>query len=349
MYKYVEMRFYNILRLWRGKMPWSLKFLGIWGMHLARRRMIGIYIDPVLGCNLRCRMCYFSDPEKRKEMHGVMAESQLSLARKALFHRALKLQIGCGAEPTLYPRLESIVRAGHEARIPYISLTTNGQLIASGKISLENLVGAGLNEITLSMHGTSATVYEELMPGAKYDCLIRLLGIIADVRKRYPDFVVRVNFTVNSLNKEDLKGDRFFSVWPEGCLPDIVQLRPVQNLGESDWKDFDPDPLISDYDATIGNVVRLCRGKGITCIAPTLADLGEVATPQGGYEALLESVSYCYISPPMCYKSDFDPAGDTYESYHRRHGTARSLFAAIFRRPGSRTRNVSKKLNYKIR
>ena len=85
-------------------------------------------------------MCYFSDSKKRGQVKGNMSDEELDKVEKALFHRALKLQIGCGAEPTLYPHLAELVKRGHRAGIPYISLTTNGQLIATGRVNLEQLV-----------------------------------------------------------------------------------------------------------------------------------------------------------------------------------------------------------------
>ncbi len=343
------MNFYNILRLWAGRIPRPLKFLGLWYMHVSGRRMIGVYLDPVLGCNLRCRMCYFSDSEKRRQLHGSMTGEQLGHCADALFHRALKLQIGCGAEPTLYKRLDEVIRRGKESGIPYVSLTTNGMLIVSGKTALDTLVKSGLDELTLSMHGTSRSIYEELMPGADYDSLLKLLNIIAEIKQTYPSFKVRVNFTVNSLNKDDLRDNRFLGIWQDGCLPDIVQIRPVQNIGDSEWRDFVLTTIVEDYDATVGNVVERCRQAGITCIAPTRDNLLEVATPQDGYDSLLESVCYCYVSPTHCYKNDFDSVSDSYESYHRRRHTAAVLLGAVFRNPGSKKRNVSKKLNYKIK
>ena len=70
------------------------------------------------------------------------------------------------------PRLAEIIARGKNAGVPYISLITNGQLIASGKVSLPDLVKAGLNEITLSMHGTRQETYEHLMTGAKFSNLL---------------------------------------------------------------------------------------------------------------------------------------------------------------------------------
>lgn len=342
------MDIYKILRLVASqRIPVPLKTLGVWAMHLSGRRLTGVFIDPVLSCNLRCKMCYFSDPSKRAEMHGVMSREQLDAVARALYGRAMKLQIGCGAEPTLCKDLVYMVEQGRAAGIPYISLTTNGQLIASGRVSLDTLVDAGLNELTLSAHGVSREVYEELMPGARYDLFLTLIDNIRSVKKRRPDFKLRINYTVNSLNIHDLRGDAFWRLW-EGAMPDVIQLRPVQNMGDTEWNDFDPEPIKENYDDTIGHIISDCAERGITCIAPEKSQIDEVATRQDGVSALIEDLTYCYVSPSICYKSDFDPATDTYTSYHRRRHTARKLFKAVFG-VMPRERNTSKKLNYKVK
>ena len=345
------MNIYSILKLASGsRVPGFVKILGLWAMHVTGRRYTGVFLDPVLACNLRCRMCFFSDDAKRATMHGIMDDAAFDSVAKALFPRALKLQIGCGAEPTLFNGLRRLVKRGADAGIPYISLITNGQLIADGKVNLMELAEAGLSEITLSMHGTQPDTYEYLMPGASYERLLKLTGIIGDVKRACPGFKVRVNFTVNSMNVTDLAGNDFWRVWPEGVLPDIVQLRPVQKLGESKWDDFDLSPLIEKYDSTIGNVVSQCREWGITCIAPTREQIDEVATPQSGVSALVEDLTYCYVSPTGCYKPDFDPATDNFDSYHRRKHTAWKLLKAAFTGNFSdRNRKVSKKLNYTVK
>lgn len=343
------MNIYRLLRLAASTaMPAPLKLLGLLAMHLTGRRTIGIFIDPVLACNLRCRMCYFSDPVQRAGMHGIIADADLDRIGKALFRRALKLQIGCGAEPTLYKDLEGLVRRGRQSGIPYISLTTNGQLIAAGKVSLQSLVAAGLDEITISLHGTSKEIYEELMPGASYDRFVALVDMLAGIKTAYPKFRIRVNYTVNSLNVTDLADDRFWRLW-SAVQPDIVQLRPVQELGETSWKDFDMTRLKELYADTIGSVVGECRKRGIMCIAPSLGQLDTVSTDQDAVSATIEDVTYCYVGPRSCYKADFDIATDSYESYHRRVGTAMRLLRQAFSlNRGGRRRKVVKKLNYKV-
>ncbi len=329
-----------------GKIPGWMKLLGLSLLLICRRRMIGVFIDTVGGCNLRCRMCYFSDAEKRKTLGGKMSNEEIERAAKSLFPRALKLQIGCGTEPTLDNRLPQIIREGKEAGIPYISLTTNGQLIADGHINIEELCAAGLNEITLSMHGTQQKTLEYLMVGASFEKHCKLIAILEEMRRKYPSFTIRINFTINSLNVTDLADDSFWNLWKTSKGPDVVQLRPVQKIGESEWSDFSLDKIRELYPQTIGKIAAECAERGVTFIGPTREQLDEVVTNQDSTSSIIEDITYCYISSDKMYKSDFS-ADDTFTSYHKRHRTASYLIKSIFKGV-SRKKNVSKKLNYNI-
>ena len=88
---------YNILRLGTQIKSRRLKLLGIWLFHVLGKRYIGIFLDPVLACNFRCKMCYFSDEQKRKSLRGTLKYEEIEAIAGSLFHRALKLQVGCSA------------------------------------------------------------------------------------------------------------------------------------------------------------------------------------------------------------------------------------------------------------
>ncbi len=293
-------------------------------------------------------MCYFSNPEKRKTLHGIITDTQLDIIQKATFSRALKLQIGCGAEPTLYPGLRQLIERGRKSGIPYISLTTNGQLIGQGKIELNDLIDAGLNEITLSLHGTHKETYEELMPGAQFKHLTSLIAILSKAKKEHPEFKIRVNFTINSLNINDLKNDGFWHVWKD-VVPDIIQLRPVQKIGESSWTDFNLRPIIDNYDATIASIIKHCKMKAITCMAPSREQLKAIDNRQDATSSIIEDITYCYVSPESCYKEDFNPQNETLTQYIRRKHFVTTIIKAALGLRGERSRNVSKKLNYTIK
>lgn len=332
----------------KAGIPGPVKVLGLALLYATGRRVIGVFIDPVMSCNLRCRMCYFSDPEKRKEVHGVISRNKLDNIRKAIFHRALKLQIGCGAEPTLYPDLKSIIRMGVESKIPEISLVTNGQLLGNGKIELRELVNSGLTGLILSIHGIDSETYEYLMNGASWENFRNLTHDIAEIRKTHPQFKLRINFTINSLNYKHLAGDNFFKLWPDNAMPDTIQIRPVQKIGDSEWQDFDMTVIKENYDNTVGNIVNECSKRGITCLAPSLSQLSKVDDRQDAASAEIENFTYCYISPDFCYKPDFDPGKTTIDEWHKQHKTLKRLLKAAFF-GNSRLRNRTKKLNYNVK
>lgn len=330
----------------------SLKLMGLWGMYMMRRRVVGVFLDPILACNLQCKMCYFSDPDRRVSLHGTITEQNLDLLEKHVLPYAVKLQIGCGAEPTLYHNLSDLVKQGRRAGVPYISLTTNGQLVATGRVDIAELVENGLDEITLSMHGTKPQTYNTLMTGGDFEKFKMALSKIATVKTAFNNRpLLRINFTVNSFNIPDIQPDNFWQLWQDvGILPDVIQIRPVQNIGPSAWRDFDPSPIKEQYHNTIEPLIARCKELCITIIAPNLNDIDNVGTPRSAAEKLLEEITYCYVSPDGIYKSDFDIThGEDIHHYLSRKNSGIRIWKTIFHPKGDNSADVSKKLNYTIK
>ncbi len=121
---------YSLLRIFGRMRSRRLRLLCVYVLYLTRRRYLGLYFDPVQACNLRCKMCYFSGEKKPKSAR--MNPEDYTMMARALFRRVLKLQIGCGAEPTLCRELPMSVRTARQYGIPFISLTTNGMLLFHG-------------------------------------------------------------------------------------------------------------------------------------------------------------------------------------------------------------------------
>ena len=84
---------YSIIKWYHSIKSPRLKLLGILGLHLLHRRYLYIAMDPALACNLRCRMCYFSDPQTVKDMSGshffdgIEVVTAVPLHRSKLAHR----------------------------------------------------------------------------------------------------------------------------------------------------------------------------------------------------------------------------------------------------------------------
>jgi molybdenum cofactor biosynthesis enzyme MoaA len=295
-------------------------------------------MDPVLACNLRCKMCYFSDPEKRKTKNGVFKKEDLAKVAGALFHRALKLQIGCGAEPSLFPYNTDLIKLGKQYKIPYISMTTNANLFSTD--DWQELIDAGINEFTLSVHGVTKESYEHFMTGAFYEKFKETMTILSAIKEMNPKLKVRLNYTINKDNLEELQ--HFFDSFGDYEF-DILQLRPIQRLGDTEYKNFSWEEIYNRYDFIIEKLKRQCRERGITCIAPAKADLLKKAR---GNSPIVE-MTYCYVSPRYIWRPDFNPDTDIYESYAKKNRLSETYFKNIFY-PKKSIEDESRQLNYEL-
>lgn len=339
------MKIYRYVKLYsRIKSP-RLKLLGLWAMHLFRRRYLCVFMDPVLTCNLRCKMCYFSDPDHGREL-GRLSKEEISNVSRALFRRVLKLQIGCGAEPTLYSELPSLVRTAKHYGVPYVSLTTNGVLL--GRDKLETLAEAGLNEITISCHGVTRETYEELMVGGRFERFRELLEAVKAVKKIHSSLKVRVNYTMNADNTAELVG--FFNLFDSVPL-DILQLRPIQQIGNTAYQNFSHERIAELMDSVVWPLVNECTRRGITCLAPSVSHLETLNEAPPDSDKAFKEFVYCNWSSLCCWKSDFDPVRDTFESYCRRRHVGFRILKAVFTpngRYGGRDKGRTRALNYDV-
>ncbi|WP_262920273.1 radical SAM protein [Parabacteroides sp. FAFU027] len=329
---------YKLLKYSKIIKSHRVKSFGIYLLYLLRRRYLAIFFDPVLNCNLRCQMCYFSDSEKRKKMQGIFPKDNLIKLSDALFHRALKLQIGCGAEPSLYKHNQEIILLAKEKGIPFISMTSNGNLL--DKKTVKTFIESGLNELTLSLHGVKKETYEHLMTNASYDRFLSILEAVRELKEDYPNFQLRINYTINNSNIDELA--LFFDKF--GHIPiNVIQLRPIQKMGETAYADFSIEGIIQKYDQTIGKVINECHKRNITCIAPTL----QLLQKDNNNDSMLVESTYCYISPNYIWRNDFDYLNETFEQYSSRTQMNKLLWNEIFRKKSDYISN-KRNLNYTV-
>ena len=346
------MNVYSLMRIFGRIHSRRLRLAGIMALHAAGRRYVGVYLDPVMACNIRCRMCYMSDPDKRRSYRGErLTEADLDAVERSLLPRALKLQIGCATEPTLYPALTDVIARGRRAGVPYISITTNGQRVTAD--DLEQWIEAGLNEITLSVHGLRAESYEYLMTGARFDRFEALIGILRQAKRRHPSFKIRLNYVINSLNLPDLAD--FFTGVLAGLDFDVVQLRPFQDVGDTSYSDHNLQSLIDRYDELIAPVIDRCRAEGRVCIAPTKENILALDGHTDSFSDYIEELTYYYVgasSEPERFASShpaYDMTAESFGAYHRRTRTMRVMWRRLWRPDPRRTDVTStKKMNYTV-
>uniref|UniRef100_UPI00404B9AD9 radical SAM protein n=2 Tax=Gelidibacter sp. TaxID=2018083 RepID=UPI00404B9AD9 len=331
------MNIYKLLQLNRKIKSHRIKFLALYLLHTFNKRYLAVNLDPVMACNLRCKMCYFTDADYVKTLKGQFKDDELDQVAKTIFSRALKLQIGCGTEPTLFKSLTKIVELGKQHKVPYISITTNANLLTEEKI--EELLKAGLNEFTISLHGVTKESYENFMKKASYEKFQEVFQIFARLKAAY-NFTVRINYTFNKDNFYELKD--FFNHF-SGKSFDILQIRPIQKIGNTEYNDFDLESVRDDYPPLIQHIKQQCQQHNITLLAPD--NLPE--SSKSNDSSLIFNYTFCYISPKSFWKPDFNWRDESFNNYSKKIGWSRQLLANIFKSKRE-LKSLSNRLNYEI-
>ena len=331
------MNIYKLLQLNRKIKSHRIKFLGLFLLHRFGKRYLAVNLDPVMACNLRCKMCYFTDDDYVKTLKGQFRKEELDQVAKTIFKRALKLQIGCGTEPTLYKDLDYIVALGKRYKVPYISLTTNANLLTEEKI--ENLLKVGLNEFTISLHGVTKESYENFMKKASYEKFHHAFNAFKKLKDQY-NFNVRINYTFNKDNFYEL--NEFFQHF-DGKSFDILQIRPIQKIGNTEYNDFHLETLRTNYPSLIANIRSKCKVNNITLLASDEIPKKE----QQNDSSLIFDYTFCYVSPQKFWKEGFDWQTKSFNEFSKEIGWGNTLFSNVFKSK-SELRSLSNRLNYEI-
>lgn len=332
------MNIYNLIKLNRLIKNFRLKFLGIYLLHISKRRYLAIHFDPVNACNLRCKMCYFTDKDYVKKLKGIFPQEEIEYLGKAFFKRALKLQIGCGTEPTLYKNISKIVETASKYKVPNISLTTNANLLENEK--LEDWASKGLSEIIISLHGVQKHTYETMMAKSDYERFMNSLEIISSIKKKYP-LSLRINYTFNEDNFSELGG--FFKTFGKYDI-DVLQIRPIIKLGNTAYNNFSLKKIIPMYDDVLQNLTKDAKKHNVMLLAHNIKQIKKRVS----MESVINKYVYCYISPSDLFNENFKWNEDTYDTYAKRVSIGKQILNDAF---SSKTKILSyrnDKLNYEI-
>lgn len=333
------MNYYKLLKINNLIKNPRLKFLGLMIFHVLKKRYISVQFDPINACNLRCKMCYFTDKDYVKKLKGLFPKEELPLLSKAILSRAAKLQVGCGTEPTLYKNLDTIFKLAQEAKVPYVSMTTNANLIEKDK--LRNWVEHGLNEITVSLHGVTKESYEHFMGKGNFDRFLLSLTYITEIKKEFPDFKLRINYTFNEDNFIELK--EFWTVF-KGIDVDYLQIRPIDNIGNTEYQNFSLEKILPVYEDVYQTVNKHAIKNRTILIAPKIDRLKH----KQSVNSVIQPFTYCYVSPLAFWHKDFNWKNETYDDYCNRTGFISKITKLIFAKKSTLKELQNKSLNYDI-
>lgn len=315
---------YRLIKLNRAIKSHRAKLVLLLLADIFRMRHLFVRFDPAIACNLQCLMCPFSDPAFRKGSKPRFTDQDIKRIASLFFPLTYQLVIGCGAEPTIYKNYPSILELAKKYKVPFIGFTTNGQLLT--KQSIQQIFNYSINEFTLSIHGVKKDTYERFMVNASFEKLLEVLKNSSELKQgaRVATPAIRINYTVNPDNLEEL--ETFFDVFGEYSI-DILQIRPMVDLGNTQYVKHNLSQFFDKYQNIIDKLSDQCKKKNIVFLANKFdPDL----TSDNPQSAIISFVLR-YISPQCVWKDDFEWRYQTYSQFCRKIGWRKLLFSSIFK------------------
>ena len=158
--------------------------------------------------------------------------------------------------------------------------------------------------------------------------------------KQFYNFKVRINYTFNKDNFHEL--EEFFNHF-DGKSFDILQIRPIQKIGNTAYNDFDISSLEEDYTRIIKVITDNCKTNNITLLAPN-----SISKLSNNNEAsFIFDYTFCYVSPTSFWKEGFNWKEESFNEFSKKIGWSKLLFSNIFKSK-KQLKTTSNKLNYEV-
>ena len=203
-------------------------------------------------------------------------------------------------------------------------MVTNGNLLEQKDIS--DFSNAGLDEFILSMHGVKKESYEDFMDKGDYGKFNAALENINAEKIKNPKLKLRINYTFNQDNFSELKN--FFEIYGHLNI-DVIQLRPIDKIGETTYNNFSLKNIEDDYLTLVNFMKTESAKRKITLMAPASVSRNEEKTlvvDTQNNSSYLVPFTYCYASPKFYWKEDFNWKEETFNSWKKRKNWNKLLF-----------------------
>ncbi len=312
---------YKLIKLNRLVTSHRVKFASVLLAHHLKLRHLFVRFDPLMACNLRCTMCYFSNDDYRSQIKGVFTETEVERIAQLFFPKTVQLVIGCGTEPTLYKNFPELVRIGKQYRVPYVGFTTNAQLLTPEHCEL--FIKHRLDELTISVHGVRKETYEHFMHRSSFNTLHTVLQTLDEIKRVNKSALpyLRVNYTVNADNLVELTD--FFKIFGLYNIK-TLQIRPIIDFGGTYNTLLQPEH-VEPYNSIIRTLGEECKRRNITYLANIVDPLNK----QINYSSVILQAVRRHITPQVVWQPDFDWRNESYDDYCKRIGLNKHLLHLI--------------------
>src|SRR5438270_7731716 len=171
--------------LWRGPSPTIDRFLSV-------------FMDQNNKCNLRCRMCGFSDPRAATLAKYDLPRWAYDRIANELFPRANYVCLSILTEPFMTGDFPERLAALRTYGVPFSDVITNGTLMSEESIAM--ILDSGLTRLIVSIDGGTKNVFESVRVGANFERVIANVLLLR--RRRHERNAVLPRLRINHVLSE---------------------------------------------------------------------------------------------------------------------------------------------------
>ncbi len=243
-------------------------------------------------CNLKCKMCGFSDARVAVVPKYDMPRSLFDSIAAQVFLLTNFLVLSIMTEPFMtrdFPDRLALVR---EFAVPYSEIITNGTLL--NERIIRKILDAGITCLTFSIDGGTKETYEAIRTGAVFQVVLYNLGLFQSMRRNrglaLPQ--LRINHVLSEPNIDQF--DEFLSL-VERIRPEKIGVRTVSRMSNAIIQQSVEPEFWEKVGVARGKLADFCRRTSIEDAGflrdrPTAIDLfsdaGEKMICRAPYENL---------------------------------------------------------------
>jgi radical SAM protein with 4Fe4S-binding SPASM domain len=247
----------------RQKLAWR-------GPAAADGRFLSVFMDQNNRCNLKCRMCGFSDARVDALPQYDMPEWLFERIAAEVFPRANYLCLSIMTEPFMTRTFPDRLRLTRD--VPFTDIITNGTLLTAR--SIESVIAAGITRLIFSIDGGTKEVFESIRPGALFERVLANFRLVASLRGDTPR--LRINHVLSELNIDHF--DELLRL-AEELRPEEIAVRTVSRMSNAEIQEPRDPAFWSKVRAARESLATFCARTGIIDSAflrdtPSLIDLG---------------------------------------------------------------------------
>ncbi|MBK5259256.1 MAG: radical SAM protein [Thermoanaerobaculia bacterium] len=211
-------------------------------------------------CNLRCKMCGFSDSRVSDLSQYDMPRWLFDRIALQVFPRANYVCLSLMTEPFMTRDFADRLASVREAGLPFSEIITNGTLLT--ETACEKIVDARISRVIFSIDGGSKAVFEDIRVGARFETVLRNFALLRRVRASGPSGLprLRINHVLSTANIDHFTD--FLSL-AASMQTDEVAVRTISRMSNAILQESTDEAFWQKVRGVRKELMNFCATTGI--------------------------------------------------------------------------------------